>query len=326
MNLKTPRIATLTTLKGPLKETLLFVRYHLSAGIEKMFLFFDDPADPAIASLRDNPRVDCVPCDRHHWGSTDPRPLAIEERQHYNAWRGLRLAREQGFDWVIHIDSDELVYSKCGLERLFGTLDPSVQVLHFPTLEAIPEKLAFENVFAEARFFRVAAPQVHGRKHERIKLRLRLESYQRLRPVVALLNDRDFFGESFLLGHVLGKSATRANAPVASIWNHYPNPVEGETLRTKVAKEAWLLHYDACGFDAWATKWKRRYTDEARCIGLPPRRQRQGDRFISLYRNNDVEGLKQLYKELYFLSGKELAILRAFGYVRKLTVPAANFS
>ena len=44
-----PSWGTVTTLRAPLAVVLAFVAHHRAAGAAEVWLFFDDPADPAAA-------------------------------------------------------------------------------------------------------------------------------------------------------------------------------------------------------------------------------------------------------------------------------------
>jgi len=69
-----PSVATATTINAPVAQTRAFVGYHLRAGIDHMFLYFDDPRDPAISRLQTEDRVTCVRCDEEHWKSRGIAP------------------------------------------------------------------------------------------------------------------------------------------------------------------------------------------------------------------------------------------------------------
>jgi hypothetical protein len=54
------KICSATTLKSSVEQTLNFVHYHLSLGIDHLFLFFDDPYDKSIELLKDYSNVTCI--------------------------------------------------------------------------------------------------------------------------------------------------------------------------------------------------------------------------------------------------------------------------
>lgn len=48
----TARAALVTTLRGAAPVLDSFIRYHLARGFAHLYLFFDDPDDPALALAR----------------------------------------------------------------------------------------------------------------------------------------------------------------------------------------------------------------------------------------------------------------------------------
>ena len=117
----TPSIATATTLRAPIGETLNFVHYYLNLGVDKIYLFFDDPSDPAVDFVDIFPHVTSVRCDIDHWNGKDPRQMPIEERQHFNGLIALEMARKEGCQWLIHVDFDEFIYLKKPIKNFFST-------------------------------------------------------------------------------------------------------------------------------------------------------------------------------------------------------------
>ena len=129
-------LCIVTTLQAPLHETLMFVNYHLNIGVDHLYLFFDDPTDAAADALVQRRRVTCVRCDLEYWnGSNSPTHRSINERQRVNAHAGLDLARRAGFDWIVHMDSDELLHSEKRLDERLAEVPREVHALKFPTME-----------------------------------------------------------------------------------------------------------------------------------------------------------------------------------------------
>jgi len=160
-------IVTVTTLRAPLHETIAFVNYHINSGIDHMILYFDAGDDPAIKLLEKCSRVTCIRCNGGYWQQyMRPRPSYIEERQVINANNALWLARKLGADWIIHIDSDELVYTEGNLGTVLSAMNEKVHAVRFEMREAVPEQLEYENVFKEVTLFKAPAGP---RQLERLK-------------------------------------------------------------------------------------------------------------------------------------------------------------
>ena len=65
---KTPKIAIVSTVKGPLNELLMFINYHLNIGIDQIILFFDDPQDTCIDQIDAKYKnVHAVKCTEEYW-------------------------------------------------------------------------------------------------------------------------------------------------------------------------------------------------------------------------------------------------------------------
>ena len=77
---KTDTVAVIGTFRAPLSDTMRFVNYHLNTRVDHLFLFFDDPADPAVRSLADYQDVTCIPCDATIGKRIIPRAHPIPRR------------------------------------------------------------------------------------------------------------------------------------------------------------------------------------------------------------------------------------------------------
>lgn len=319
-------VSITTTIRAPLKETMLFVQYYLNEHIDQIYLFFDDPNDPSIPILESNPQVICIRCDKEHWKDVDPNVLSLDERQHYNSRIGLDMARSNNQEWILHLDSDELVYCKKGIKNYLCSLNPSVQVVKFPTLEAVQEKLEYDNVFLEISSFKVAPLQIEGDRIDRYILRLKNIFQTVAKKAVSFCGYNNVNSTNYICGHTLGKSATRTSANISVLGCHYPYPYsENDRFNTVIANNSWLLHFDVLGFDSWCTKCKRRYNGEATSKYMPPRRGQQIDDFKYLYNNNHTGQLKKLYEDLYYLDRKQKFILRLCGLLKTIRLDAKMF-
>ena len=74
----------------------------------------------------------------------------------YNA-EGIQLAQRDGVDWILHIDTDELVYPggapEYSLQRLLGSVPEDVDSLVFPNYESMPERDDISDPFTEVGCF-----------------------------------------------------------------------------------------------------------------------------------------------------------------------------
>lgn len=205
-----PAIVTTLRAAGALLDD--FVDYHLAVGFGRIYLIFDDPADPDRDRLKGRPAVEAITAD-HAWrtrwcqsplfgelgASVDQEVMA---RQILNASVVSDLAREAGHDWLLQIDIDELFLPAAGDARaLFHALrDQPVDVVSFANMEAVPEHEVVDRPFAEVSLFKVPVEEMR----------------RRVAPDAALaetLRRSSRFGSGFFNLYSNGKSAVRLAAP-----------------------------------------------------------------------------------------------------------------
>ena len=328
-------IATTTTLQAPLEETLAFVSYHLRAGVDRMYLFFDDPDDEALPILQDHARLTCVSCDQAHWANLGVEDISsVQRRQKANATHAFCRARGKGIDWISHVDSDELLHFPNSANEYFSTVSSEVDVVFFPVLEAVPQQFEYRRSFQEISLFKYF-PQVGGdisqygmRPLDRAQYWIHSQLWKRKKQVATALGcEHSQIVGRYLPGHMVGKSATRTTASVEEISNHRPVPRSGEKLTTSVATEAAVLHYDCRGFPQWKAKWARRVDGEADfdVSRFAAHRRKQLRLFRDAYSQENEHAFRDLYKRWYFIPDHERRILRGLGLVKKIDLPPALF-
>lgn len=293
---------TVTTTRAPFKQTLQFAHYHLSVGAERVILFFDDPSDPAADALSNAEQITVVRCDNTYWNRSSVQPgRSIEARQVYNATLGYELACRLGYDWIFHIDVDELIFSQDNLRKVLSDVPPWQLAVKFRPMEAVPDRHDYESPF-EVNTFRVK------RFYQDIIRTLGLESV--------------FFGGKYLRAHYRGKSATRSQAKVQRFDIHRPvlkNESMLDVLVMKVntlKKRACILHFDCCGLDVFRQKWRRRIEGKA----VVPRmsRKRKMQREEVKRHIGDEEEMRKLYERLYFISDRNRSILYNLGLLARI--------
>ena len=66
---------------------------------------------------------------------------------------GIELAAKDGIDWILHIDTDELMYPGGGAEysiqRVLSAVPADVDTLVFPNYESLPERDDVQDPFTE---------------------------------------------------------------------------------------------------------------------------------------------------------------------------------
>jgi hypothetical protein len=242
-------------------------------GIDHMYLFFDDPNDQSIPCLEKNNRLSLFRCDDAHWsrlGLTSGSKIQLKQEQ--NSTLSFHMARESGFEWMIHLDHDELMYGPYSIKHFFNSVSKKIDIVRFPVMEAMPQKRSYENPYLEISDFKVynalsATTQGFTTNPKNIARQEKAASLWHLKKRIArVLRSAHItydIGNNFLHGHQVGKSASRTSANISVIKNHIPAPAENSKPELKVSQSFYVLHYDCMGFDSWKHKWKSRITGDA---------------------------------------------------------------
>ncbi len=306
------KLGVVSTVRCAKDDLLLFVAFHLNAGVHRMTLFFDDPADEGIATLEAaDPRLACVRCDAAHWAASGlPDRPPIEARQVHNANLALAWARRDGLDWLAHIDSDELLHVPgADIGDYLARSQPAADVVRFPTLEAVPMRSYPSHPFRDIRLFKRSRSAIPG-----------------VRRIASLLGCARVFENGYVKGHTEGKSAVRTGAPVASMGIHGPVAEDGRALRTWTAAGAALLHFDCCRMRDWQEKWQRRYDGTAVAAQMRDDRKRQFADFVQAHESGDPALLQQAYARNHLFSAHETMVLRVLGLMVSMAPSAALFN
>jgi hypothetical protein len=139
-----------TTVKAPPEKVLAFVAHHLSLGCARIWLYFDDPEDPAFDAIADLPHVTAVRCDAEHWEKLRMRHDRHQNRQVRNAqatWKACRLP------WLGHIDLDEFLWPSLPVSEILASLPPDQLTLRMEPFEAMHDPALPDDIFT-ARLFR----------------------------------------------------------------------------------------------------------------------------------------------------------------------------
>lgn len=71
----------------------------------------------------------------------------------YRCAAGIELAAKDGVDWILHIDTDELVYPGGGpeysIQRVLASVPADVDTIVFPNYESLPERDDVQDPFTE---------------------------------------------------------------------------------------------------------------------------------------------------------------------------------
>lgn len=146
-----------------------FVYYHQKIGFESFYIFLDDNDQELLLKLKKNPQIQVFLKDQRlydAWGShlhslgEEKKNLIAEEvmvRQELNFYVAFYLAKEQGVDWLLHMDLDELFYPNgYNLDEYFSSLQlNNVTSVTYLNYESISTQLESENIYLSSSYFKV---------------------------------------------------------------------------------------------------------------------------------------------------------------------------
>jgi hypothetical protein len=243
--------AIVTTLRNAGAVLDTFVAYHRAIGFAHFFLFFDDPFDPDLMRARDMTGVTAIAGDgelKEIWRGLsgyqqfgDSTRTEVMSRQLLNAEYAMRLARERGHDWLLHIDSDELFYSpgETAAEHFARLTATPAETSVYLNYEAIPEREEIADYFREVDLFKLPYEPVCT------QLAAALARAQRTVPQL----------DPFFHFYANGKSAVRLKADglnPASV--HRFARADAVAVAVQSTRQ-FILHYACCGFETFWTKY-----------------------------------------------------------------------
>ena len=317
------RPAIVTTLKHPSPSVLeFFVKYHQAIGFEHLFLFFDDPDDPALDQARAYPGVTAIANDellKSIWADSPQYAWhknllgVTEARQILNCNVAVELSLESGYDWLLHIDIDELFYSpRCSAREHFDALDArGVDNIIYMNFEVVPESEDVDNYFAEATLFK---------KNPYLEGRTRFDEQQE--QLVRGLTDR--YGlipyHGYFVRYTYGKSAARTTPDLGlkplglgcvHRFVHWSDPGREPTI---AGDDQLILHYPCCSFGRFWGQYQPKFP-----IFLF--RRAVFHDVAQLWRRDDVEGARRLYRDVFMLRDQVESLLAA-GILCRIEEPA----
>jgi hypothetical protein len=279
----TGKWSVVAIVKEPQAVLERFVAWYLHQGADRILLYFDDPNDPGIAQMaRHAPRVQCTPCTRAFW-----EKLGVADAPNFT--RRQNAAMMHGYaripeGWVGVVDADELFLPVSGtLSDLLETLPASDRsVLIKPA-----EYVFFENDPDLTLFRR----PMNARQVSRV--------YGEFADHMA--------GNKGLIGHLVGKSFTRAGLEVARAHPHWFCDADGNRIVDAIrnVEDGYvMLHFYFLNYADWRRKM------EYRVHALPRgRRDKLLDKLARLLDRGAERGLRQIWRNMHGLSVTQKTML-----------------
>jgi Glycosyl transferase family 2 len=139
-----------STIQAPVDQVLAFVAHHQGLGASQMWLFFDDPDDPAFGVVQRLAGVTATCCDVAYWQSVcKTRPDTHQNRQSRNMRRVYNLA---ALPWVAHLDVDEFLWPSRPIADVLDEVPQDQILLRMAPWEALHAPGLRDDIFTAHQF------------------------------------------------------------------------------------------------------------------------------------------------------------------------------
>ncbi|CAK9001150.1 unnamed protein product [Durusdinium trenchii] len=345
----TARVALFSQIRDCANVIESFVRHYAALGFDRVLLYLDDPGDSAADVLQksgwvERGFVELLPVDdalKAQWPSMPSwrrvgqyATMEVQSRQILNNEHALLHARELGMDWLLHVDSDELLCLPEPAPRFFGRLTARGCTMYtFCNVEGVPETADSTDVLQSVRLFRqnmgwVPRNPPAGRAFFQWQLRLGgwFISYENGKAAVSVTHAKKCL--SVCMWQVepqLAPGKSRQPDGSTCTWftnnNHLHEAAvnrrkegklsdEEEVPRLDNCKGAVLLHFCVCDF---ASFWRKRWTQLGYLSASDQFRVRTSSgammaRFYRLQCQGRQSEARELFATMFLQSSEALAV------------------
>ncbi|KAK3223830.1 hypothetical protein Dsin_010860 [Dipteronia sinensis] len=175
INLK-PKICVTTSTSAGLDQILPWMFYHKVIGVTTFFLFVEGKAaSPDVSKVLESiPGVKVIyrtkeleeqQAKSRIWNETwlssffyKPCNYELFVKQSLNMEMAIVMARDAGMDWILHLDTDELIHPAGGreysLRQLLLDVPGNVDMVIFPNYESSVERDDIKDPFSEVSMFK----------------------------------------------------------------------------------------------------------------------------------------------------------------------------
>ncbi|BBN19985.1 hypothetical protein MPTK1_8g15450 [Marchantia polymorpha subsp. ruderalis] len=171
-----PKICICTSTSAGLDQILPWLYYHRVLGVTNFLLFVEGKAAsrnssavleaiPGVQVVHRTKELEEKQAKSRIWNETwlssfffRPCNYELFVRQSLNMEMAIVMARAAGMDWIIHLDTDELLHpagsSEFSLRRLLGEVADDVDMVVFPNYESAIERDDIKEPFTEVSMFK----------------------------------------------------------------------------------------------------------------------------------------------------------------------------
>ncbi|KAI3811728.1 hypothetical protein L1987_21457 [Smallanthus sonchifolius] len=171
-----PKICITTSTSAGLEQLLPWIYYHKVIGVTNFFLFVEGKAaTPSVSKVLESiPKVKLIHRTKELeeeqarsriWNETwlasffyKPCNYELFVKQSLNMEMAIVMAQEAHMEWIIHLDTDELIYPagarEYSLRRLLSDVPENVDTAVFPNYESSVERDDIQEPFSEISMFK----------------------------------------------------------------------------------------------------------------------------------------------------------------------------
>ncbi|XVF56227.1 hypothetical protein PTKIN_Ptkin06aG0101800 [Pterospermum kingtungense] len=171
-----PKICIISSTSAGLEQILPWIFYHKATGVSTFFLFVEGKAaSPNVSKVLESiPGVKVVyrtkeleeqQAKSRIWNETwlasffyKPCNYELFVKQSLNMEMSIVMARDAGMDWIIHLDTDELIHPagdrEYSLRQLLSDVPGNVDMVVFPNYESSVERDDIKEPFTEVSMFK----------------------------------------------------------------------------------------------------------------------------------------------------------------------------
>lgn len=257
-----PKVALVSMVRGLDESFATWLRVHLRQDIQRIYLVLDAPsedrahAERLIRSLDATDRVHLIDNDAAFQARTRALPgveLLLEQAERIVVARQMLavgvvmgLALEEGVDWLLHLDSDEVVAPYEAAQPLLPYLaaqPADIDEVIFPNFEVVPEAEEVDDPFRDLTLFKKSPYYLRYREFEHL-----YTAWKGASGKFKLFN-----------AYITGKSALRLadveEAFVPYSVHHFLPMRFTENVKIEDAGGPVILHYPHCGLARFVARF-----------------------------------------------------------------------
>lgn len=288
------KICISTLHAGDYEQLFMFINYHVNIGAEHVYVFLDMPIEDCLSVVPQLENVTVTACDDDYWiDKFDHYPKSVEEKQRFVMIESSRLADKDGHEYLMMIDTDELVFSKKSIHLTLSKFAPEYRSFALPVAEArLTASSDIGNPFG-ASFF--VLPDGNRESRELFS---------------QIYGENDDLMTNGLYGHRAGKTIYRLPFRYRSFNLHGPSTKQPGTHARIEDDTVRLLHFDCGSLGTWKNKWAMRLSGATNAVGMSSARIRQRDRIRQALATDPAEQ-EACFKDFFALPPKAAKQLKA---------------